>query len=176
MPDEYLTNVRILVVDDQRFARQVIRSLLGVLGCTRVSEASDGEGAWKLIQEAPPDIVITDWKMEPVDGFELVKRIRSRQDNPNPFLPIIMVSAYSEAARIISARDTGINEFVMKPVSAQTLFGRLNSVIENPRRFVRSEGYFGPDRRRKEKLVAQDRRAAGGEPDAIDVAKQHPAS
>ncbi len=133
MPDEYLTNVRILVVDDQRFARQVIRSLLGVLGCVRVTEASNGEDAWKIIQEDPPDILITDWKMEPVDGFELVKRIRTHQDNLNPFLPIIMVSAYSEATRIISARDTGINEFVMKPVSAQTLFGRLNSVIENPR-------------------------------------------
>lgn len=172
MPGEYLTDIRILVVDDHRFARQLMRSLLGVLGCTRITEAIDGEDAWNIIQEDPPDLVIADWEMEPVNGFELIKRIRTDPTSADPFLPFIMVSAYSEANRIVSARDTGINEFVMKPVSAQALFSRLNAVIEHPRRYVRSGEYFGPDRRRKAKFVAQDRRVAGEEPEALEVAEQ----
>ena len=73
-------------------------------------------------------------------------------------MPIIMITAHSERPRIIAARDAGINEFVMKPVSAKTLFSRLNAVIEHPRRFVRIEEYFGPDRRRRKMFVDFERR------------------
>jgi len=171
MFDSYLKDVRVLIVDDQDFVRQLLRHILGVLGCTRIMDAVNGEDAWEAIQDDPPDLAIIDWEMEPMNGLELIKRIRNDPSSSDAFLPIIMVSAYSERARIVAARDSGINEFVMKPVSAKALFSRLNAVIEHPRRFVRAGEYFGPDRRRRDKFVPQDRRQKKGEePEAVDAA------
>ena len=165
MWDRYLRDVRVMVVDDQDFVRQLMRHMLGVLGCKKIYDASDGEEAWDKLQSNPPDLLIVDWEMEPCNGLELVRRVRRDPASPDPFLPIIMVSAYSERARIVAARDSGINEFAMKPVSAKSLFSRLNAVIEHPRRFVQAGEYFGPDRRRRDKHVAHDRRGQvdGGE-------------
>jgi two-component system chemotaxis response regulator CheY len=142
-----------------------------VRGCTRITEARNGNDAWEEIQEDSPDLALIDWEMESGNGLDLIKRIRNDPSSADAFLPIIMVSAYSERARIVAARDSGINEFVMKPVSAKALFSRLNAVIEHPRRFVRAGDYFGPDRRRRDKFVPQDRRQEKGEePEAIDAA------
>lgn len=154
----YLQKIKILVVDDQDFLRSVLRQILGVLGARRISEATDGEAAWVKILSNPPDLVIVDWEMEGVDGIELVRRIRHDKDSPDRFLPIIMLTAYSEHPRITAARDAGVNEFVVKPISAKTLFSRLNSVIEHPRRYINTKNFFGPDRRRRDVPVKVDRR------------------
>ena len=158
MWDSYLKSVRVMIVDDQDFIRSLLRHILGVLGCKNITDSSDGETAWELIQDNAPDLLIVDWGMSPVDGLELVHRVRHDPSSPDKFLPIIMITAHSERPRIITARDAGVNEFVMKPVSAKTLFSRLNSVIEHPRRFVRTSEYFGPDRRRKRVFVDFERR------------------
>ncbi len=158
MWDTYLKSVRVLIVDDQDFIRSLLRHILGVLGCKNITDASNGEIAWEIILNNPPDLLIVDWEMQPMNGIELVKKIRNDPASPDFFMPIIMITAHSERPRIITARDTGINEFVMKPVSAKTLFSRLNAVIEHPRRFVRTEEYFGPDRRRKRVFVDFERR------------------
>ena len=84
-----------------------------------------------------------------MDGLEFTRKVRLSRESPNVFTPIIMVSGHSERGRIIAARDTGVNEFVVKPISAQSLFDRIQAVIERPRPFVRVKRYFGPDRRRK---------------------------
>ncbi|MBT3305762.1 MAG: response regulator [Alphaproteobacteria bacterium] len=147
-----------MIVDDQDFIRSLLRHILGVLGCTNITDSSNGEAAWFSIRDNPPDLLIVDWEMEPMDGIELVNKIRNDDSSPDRFMPIIMITAHSERPRIIAARDAGVNEFVMKPVSARTLFSRLNAVIEHPRRFVRTSEYFGPDRRRKRTFVDFERR------------------
>ena len=129
-----------------------------MLGCTSITDAINGEAAWEIIRDNPPDLLIVDWEMAPMDGIELVDKVRNSDASPDRFMPIIMITAHSERPRIITARDAGINEFVMKPVSARTLFSRLNAVIEHPRRFVRAGKYFGPDRRRKRTFVDFERR------------------
>ena len=158
MWDTYLKDVRVLIVDDQDFIRSMLRQMLGVLGCKSISDETNGEAAWFAVQDNPPDLLIVDWEMEPMDGIELVKKIRNDDSSPDRFLPIIMITAHSERPRIIAARDAGVNEFLMKPVSARMLFSRLNAVIEHPRRFVRAGEYFGPDRRRKQTVVDFERR------------------
>lgn len=158
MWDTYLQNVRVLIVDDQDFIRSLLRHILGVLGCKQITDAADGHTAWEIIQDGAPDLLIVDWEMSPMDGLELVNKVRNDKKSPDKFLPIIMITAHSERPRIITARDSGVNEFVMKPVSAKTLFSRLNAVIEHPRRFVRTAEYFGPDRRRKRVFVDFERR------------------
>ncbi len=99
--------------------------------------------------------------MQPVDGIEFVKAARMGDDSPNPSLPIIMVTGHSETRRILEARDAGVNEFVVKPMSAHTLFERIETVIERPRPFVRIKGFFGPDRGRKSSDFAGDERRRG---------------
>ena len=158
MWDSYLRNVRVLIVDDQDFIRSLLHHILGVLGCTHITDCIDGVSAWECIRENPPDLLIVDWEMAPMDGIELVQKVRADPASPDKFMPIIMITAHSERPRIIAARDCGVNEFVMKPVSAKTLFSRLNAVIEHPRRFVRTDEYFGPDRRRKRVFVDFERR------------------
>lgn len=158
MWNTYLKNVRVLIVDDQDFIRSLLRHILGVLGCTHITDVPDGISAWEVIQDGAPDLLIVDWEMQPMDGIELVEKIRNDPHSPDRFMPIVMLTAHSERPRIITARDSGVNEFVMKPISAKTLFSRLNAVIEHPRRFIRTDKYFGPDRRRKRVFVDFERR------------------
>ena len=104
-----------------------------------------------------------------MDGIVLVQKVRSDPASPDKFMPIIMITAHSERPRIIAARDCGVNEFVMKPVSARTLFSRLNAIIEHPRRFIRTKKYFGPDRRRKRVFVDFERRDTNKKEEVLDA-------
>lgn len=158
MWNTYLKSVRVLIVDDQDFIRSLLRHILAVLGCSHITDAPDGETGWDIILGNPPDLLIVDWEMAGMSGIELVQRVRNDKTSPDRFMPIIMVTAHTERPRILTARDAGVNEFVMKPLSAKILFSRLNAVIEHPRRFVRTKDYFGPDRRRKRVFVDFERR------------------
>ncbi len=169
MWDSYLKNVRVLIVDDQDFIRSLLRHIFGVLGCNQITDAANGQTAWEIIRDNPPDLLIIDWEMAPMDGIELVQKVRADPASPDKFMPIIMITAHSERPRIIAARDCGVNEFVMKPVSAKTLFSRLNAVIEHPRRFVRTTEYFGPDRRRKRVFVDFERRNTNKKEEVVDA-------
>ncbi len=155
----YLKLVRILIVDDQSFTRTLLRGILGVLGGRRISEAKDVEGAWKqILTDPPPDLLIVDWEMLGAYGLELVRRVRHEDACPNKFMPIIMLTAHSEKSRIFTARDAGVNEFVIKPISPKTLFDRINEVIEHPRKFIRVKDFFGPDRRRHDASYSGENR------------------
>ena len=149
MDDSYLANVKFLIVEDNHFMRSVIRRVLGALNVKEIREAADGADALKILNNYEADILITDWVMDPMDGIDLTKTIRTASDSANPFLPIIMLTAHSEINRITEARDAGVNEFVVKPISVNTLFSRIRAVIDRPRPFVRASSYFGPDKRRQ---------------------------
>src|SRR5205814_7236960 len=92
--------------------------------------------------------VITDWAMPIFDGLELTQMIRQPGANNNPYVPIIMLTGHSEKKRVIAARDAGVTEFLAKPISAKGLYQRILNVVANPRPFIRTRTYFGPDRRR----------------------------
>ncbi len=95
-----------------------------------------------------PDIVIIDWAMPISDGLEFARMIRQPDTNASPFTPIIMLTGHSERKRVMEARDAGVTEFMVKPVSANALHQRIVNVVANPRRYIRTKSYFGPDRRR----------------------------
>lgn len=152
-------DLKALVIEDNQHFRLLINTVLHTLGVTRVEEARDGVDALRRLRTFAADFVIADWKMEPMDGISFAHKIRRSQESPNPFLPIIMVSGYSESALVTEAKNAGINEFLPKPISARGLVARIISVIRNPRPFVRSEEYFGPDRRRSQQPFPEtDRR------------------
>ena len=153
-----LDRLSFLVVDDNKHMRALVRAILHSLGSRQVVEAEDGAQAFQELRSIPADIVICDWDMTPLDGIDFVKLVRTGKDSPNPFIPIIMLTAHTDFGRVMEARDTGVHEFLAKPVSAKGLYSRIRTIIEKPRTFMRTKTYFGPDRRRKLVNVNTDRR------------------
>jgi CheY-like chemotaxis protein len=142
------SRLRFIIIDDNAFIRRVMRALLHGFGAREVFEAEDGAAGLEAFMQHAPDIVITDWEMPILDGIEVAKMIRQPGSSPNAYVPIIMVSAHSEMRRVMQARDAGVTEFLVKPISAKSLYQRVLNAVANPRPFVRTSNYFGPDRRR----------------------------
>lgn len=142
--------LRVMVVDDNRHMRALVCSILRTLKIKNIKEVGDGESALTEINAFEPDIVITDWQMEPMDGMTLVKTIRHSSEPMIRHVPIIMLTGHADARRVQEARDSGIHEFLAKPVSAKSLLARLFTVTGNPRPFIKTDQYFGPDRRRQD--------------------------
>jgi len=158
-----LKNLKVMVIDDHAPMRHLLMSLLRELGITKFFQASSGLVALQALRNDEPDIIITDSIMDPVNGLEFTRRVRNAETNVDPFVPIIMVSGQTELVNIVEARDAGVTEFLAKPISARSVYARLSKVIAEPRSFIRTEGFFGPDRRRKDlDFGGEDRRAMKG--------------
>ncbi|MEI9992112.1 MAG: response regulator [Rhizomicrobium sp.] len=157
--------LKVLVVDDSQHMRKLVVTILQAFGVLQVFEATDGESAWKLLRECNPDVVFMDWTMPEMTGIEVVKMVRTSSQTPNPFVPIIMLTGYTQLDHVRQARDAGANEFLAKPVSVKAVMSRLVAVIEHPRPYVRTKAYFGPCRRRrgKEEYRGPERRASAYE-------------
>src|ERR1700759_187297 len=155
--------LRFLVIDDNAHMRRIMRSLLHGFGTREVYEAEDGAAGLEAFTQHGPDIVITDWVMPIFDGLELVQMIRQPGANANPYVPIIMLTGHSEKKRVLMARDAGVTEFMAKPISAKSLYQRVLTIVVNPRPFIRTRSYFGPDRRRNttQNYVGPERRKGG---------------
>ncbi|MHA1598214.1 MAG: response regulator [Alphaproteobacteria bacterium] len=145
-----ISGLRVLVVDDHEPMRVILRRVLRALGLREIKEADSGDMALKILESTQIDLIITDNLMESMDGIELVRKIRAGEHGADPFAAIIMVSGQLSMDRIVEARDAGINEFLAKPISAKLVYMRICAVIENPRPFIRTGQYFGPDRRRRQ--------------------------
>ena len=152
--------LNIMIVDDNVHMRQLVRTVLLALGVENFCDCDNAIDAFKELKSFPADFLIVDWLMSPVDGIELVRKIRTDKISPNPYVPIIMMTGHSSLDNVWEARDVGVNEFVVKPISAKSLLLKVIEVIERPRLFVKSTVYFGPDRRRTNIPVAEDRRKA----------------
>jgi two-component system, chemotaxis family, chemotaxis protein CheY len=141
--------ITVLVVDDNQHMRSILKELLRAVGVKKVKEAEDPVEAFELIKTVPIDLVLADYSMPIIDGVEFTRMVRTGSDSPNPFLPIVMITGHSERSRVNAARDAGVNEFLVKPVTAKSLIERIQMVVNNPRSFIKSSAYFGPDRRRR---------------------------
>jgi CheY-like chemotaxis protein len=155
--------LRFLVIDDNVHMRRILRTLLHGFGAREVYEAEDGASGLEAFTNVVPDIIIADWAMPIFDGLELTQMIRQPGANANPYVPIIMLTGHSEKHRVTSARDAGITEFMAKPISAKSLYQRILNVVANPRPFIKTKTYFGPDRRRNvtNSYVGPERRKGG---------------
>ncbi len=140
--------LRFIVIDDNPFMRRVLKALLHGFGAREVLEAEDGAAGLEAFMTYAPDVVILDWEMPILDGLEVTRMIRQPTTSVNPFVPIIMITGHSEKRRVIMARDAGVTEFLVKPISSKSLYDRVLAVVAFPRPFVKTKSYFGPDRRR----------------------------
>lgn len=120
-------SLRILIVDDQASMRGLMRYSLQQLGIRNVEEAKDGSGALQELQHSKFDLVISDWNMEPVDGLELLKTIRS-----NPLTqktPFIMSTGNKEREKVQTAIKAGVNNYIVKPFTVEQLKKKIEAVI-----------------------------------------------
>ena len=165
--------ISLLIADPSKYMRSLLVGLARSFGFRTINEAADGQSAINLMRERHIDIIVIDGPMMPMDGYEFTKHIRNSPETPNPFLPVIMVSAHTELTQVKQARDVGVTEFLAKPISAKTMLVRFCSVIDNQRAFVRSSKFIGPDRRRHtdQAFQGQERR---GVPQPAHETPPHP--
>jgi two-component system chemotaxis response regulator CheY len=117
----------VLVVDDYKTMIRIIHNLLKQLGFEDVDDAADGVEALGRLREKQYGLVISDWNMEPMTGYELLKEIRS--DDGLLKTPFIMVTAESKTENVIAAKKAGVNNYIVKPFNAQTLKSKIDSVF-----------------------------------------------
>lgn len=144
-----LHDITLLLVEDVQPMLTVTASVLNIFGFQNVVTARNGREAFTLFQIHKPDLVITDWIMEPESGVDLINKIRTSPSSPDPYVPVILMSGYSDRMHVELARDNGATEFLLKPFTAKDLYGRIAQIIEKPRQFVDVDDFFGPDRRRR---------------------------
>jgi len=117
----------ILIVDDYKTMIRIIRNLLKQLGFEDVDEAADGTEALTKMREKKYGLVISDWNMEPMTGYELLKVVRGEPGLTKT--PFIMVTAESKTENVIAAKKAGVNNYIVKPFNAQTLKSKIDAVF-----------------------------------------------
>lgn len=141
--------LRVLIVDDNHHMINIVKTILRGFGIKHFFDARDAAEAFDVVRHDAIDLIVVDYHMDLLDGTDFIRLVRTADDSPNPFVPIVMLTAYSEKSKVLKARDAGVSEFCCKPVTANELYKKVAGVINKPRAFVRSPTYFGPDRRRK---------------------------
>ncbi len=121
-------NMNILIVDDYSTMLRIIKNLLKQLGFSNVDEATDGTMALEKIKGKSYGLVISDWNMEPMTGIELLKQVRGSNDNYKD-VPFIMITAESKTENVVAAKQAGVNNYIVKPFNAETLKGKMASVL-----------------------------------------------
>src|SRR4051812_6046452 len=144
IPDD----VRVVVAEDDRGTRLVLRGLLRSLGITELVEGAIGAEAYFQIQPTAPDLLFSDWEMPEVSGIALTRLVRDHPDRPNPLMPVIMLPSHSNQSVVARALDGGVTAFLAKPVSRKALAARLKAAVQRTRCYVLTRRFFGPDRRR----------------------------
>ncbi len=120
-------NMKVLIVDDYKTMLRIIRNLLKQLGFDNVDEATDGGAALAKLRQGNFGLVISDWNMEPMTGYQLLKEVRS--DEALKKLPFIMVTAESKTDNVIAAKQAGVNNYIVKPFNAATLKAKMEAVL-----------------------------------------------
>lgn len=167
-----MQEMKVLVVDDSRTARLAIKRLLREMSVEAVELAEDGVDAIKKLRDFPADLVLCDLHMVPLDGIEFTRLLRSAEDSPNPYLPVLILTADATATQLRNALGAGANDFMSKPIKLDSLRRKIQGLFARPIVFVRDGRYLKPLRAascRPEAVSASrfgPRRSNG---DAVDV-------
>ena len=117
----------VLIVDDYSTMVRIIRNLLRQLGFEHIDDANDGSKAFEKMQNRKYGLVISDWNMEPMTGYDLLQQVRS--DPELSATPFIMITAESKTENVIAAKKAGVSNYIVKPFNAQTLKSKIESVF-----------------------------------------------
>ena len=141
-----LDEMNVLLVDDSRTERLLLKSILEDIGVGSIRQAEDGEEALKILRTFPADVVLSDLRMAPMDGIQLTRQLRRASARPNPFLPILLLTADATQERLSEALEAGVNGFLSKPIKPETMRRQIQSIFSRPLVFVREDGSFVPMR------------------------------
>jgi CheY-like chemotaxis protein len=148
--------LKVLIVDDEPGTRKVTRALLQAIGVREFYEACDGKSGLEAIRMFAPDLVLLDWEMPSPNGPEFMRAVRAPGSFPMPDVPIIMLSGHGERWRVVEAVRLGVNEYLVKPVSAKALYDRLVTITLQPRPTVQLGDYYGPEPRKLANDAVED--------------------
>jgi two-component system chemotaxis response regulator CheY len=121
-------NMKILIVDDFSTMRRIIKNLLRELGFTNTQEADDGNTALPMLKKGDFDFLVTDWNMPGMTGIELLRLVRA--DAELASLPVLMVTAEAKREQIVMAAEAGVNGYIVKPFTANTLKEKIDKIFE----------------------------------------------
>ncbi len=121
-------DINILIVDDFSAMREIIRNLLHELGFDNTSEADDGQTALPMLKTGKFDFLVTDWSMPDMDGLALLKTVRA--DEQLSDLPVLMVTAEAKREQIVDAAEAGVNAYIVKPFTAETLKEKIDRIFQ----------------------------------------------
>ena len=175
MAEFSLERFTILLVEDNRYVANIMSAVLRDLSVGNVILVRDGVEAIEALKDsANPnersiDMIISDMVMSPIDGHILLKWVRQGRESPDRFLPFIMMSGAADSENVREARDQGANEFLAKPFSAESVVQRVLQIINQPRQFVATRDYFGPDRHRRRESEIETEKRYASESDATIV-------
>ena len=142
-----LGQLSLLVLEKHLLVRRLLTDVFSEFGVPTVHSTPDPNMAWDMFMQYHIDLILCDWA-HGLDGMAFLTRIRQDEDSSDPFVPVIICTANTEFQHVCTARDTGMTEYLAKPVSAKAIYSRICAVIENTRPFIRVNDFFGPDRRR----------------------------
>lgn len=120
----------VLIVDDYKTMLRIIKNLLNQLGFENIDEATDGTMAYQMATEKQYGLIISDWNMEPMSGYEFLKKVRA--DEKIKTTPFIMITAESKTENVIAAKQAGVSNYIVKPFNADTLKGKIEGVFGVP--------------------------------------------
>lgn len=142
--------MKVLIVDPNAYMRGVVADSLRRLTVSNITAAASSMEAFHVGRMFKPDIAFVDWDAGRMSGLEFTREVRRNTTGIARETPIILLAGAIDHDQLMSARQAGINEFLLKPVSAQGVLSRVEEVVLRPRKFIDSRNYVGPCRRRKE--------------------------
>ncbi|MSP80191.1 MAG: response regulator [Rhodospirillales bacterium] len=153
-----MSAISVLVTERHQHMRGVMCDILRQFRVGTVTPTLSTADAFAHFSEHGADLIISDWSPQ-VNVLDLVQRVRHDPLSRDFYAPVIAVTAFCDLESVCLARDAGIHEFLAKPFTAQHLYCRIRSIVEQPRLFIRLDSYFGPDRRRRMDWAGVERRA-----------------
>ena len=165
-----LEQLKILYVDPNERSHAVVRAILNAMGIKTYNSLLETAGLFKELSRRPPDILITEYKLDDIDGLELIRKIRQDDKTPDRYLPVILLTGHTERRVVAGARDAGVHHVLAKPISIQQFYTAVCWLVSHPVPFIQCDRYYGPDRRRKDRpFQGEERRKlppdAGPAPD-----------
>ena len=156
-----LSRANVMVVDDCGFSLQLTCQALLAFGVKTRYQCRSAAEAEEILATEIIDLAVVDCDMPGKDGYALVRELRASGQDPNAYIPVIMLASHTRRRRILDARDCGANFIIARPISPTTLLDRTLWVARSPRQFLIAPGYAGPDRRFRdeERELGDERRA-----------------
>lgn len=125
----HAARVKILIVDDSVSMRKLIHAIIAHMGLSQIDEATDGQHATQMIEKSNYDLIISDWKMEPMDGLELCHWLRSHANTKLSAIPFLLVSAFYDSELEKIAQKTGVNQVLKKPIAPENIRNFIENLI-----------------------------------------------